>query len=262
MSSHEGFHEDLERSRQNLGRPIEVINSLNLLAAARANLIDAIVHYDQAQFRLWVALGTPPPLVETSSPDEPAVPEYLSREIAGTIAGSGGVGRRRGGRISRCRVLLPVRELAVSFIRIDALVGQGLIGLQPVILALGAFKAWLRTRSALDAASIRNSMDDHPIAMLPDRRESLIPGGGQPQSILHQPSRPDGDLVLQHAGHFLGIVDLERIEVAVHDLGGRCDAGFKEPSDRPVQRAGGGLRLRLIRLARFFRSLGQREDSG
>ena len=77
QSSHEGFHEDLERSRQNLGRPIEVINSLNLLAAARANVIDAIVRYDQAQFRLWVALGTPPPLVETSSPDEPPVPDYL-----------------------------------------------------------------------------------------------------------------------------------------------------------------------------------------
>ncbi len=76
-SSHESFHEDLERSRQNLGRFIEVINSLNLLAGARANLIDAIVNYDQAQFRLWVALGTPPPLVETSAPDEPAVPEYL-----------------------------------------------------------------------------------------------------------------------------------------------------------------------------------------
>jgi outer membrane protein TolC len=76
-SSHEGFHEDLERSRQNLGRPIEVINSLNLLARARAHLIDAIVRYDQAQFRLWVALGTPPPLVETSTPDQPPVPEYL-----------------------------------------------------------------------------------------------------------------------------------------------------------------------------------------
>jgi outer membrane protein TolC len=77
QSAHEGFHEDLLRSRQNLGRPIEVINSLNLLAEARAHVIDAIVLYDQAQFRLWVALGTPPPLVETSSPDEPAVPDYL-----------------------------------------------------------------------------------------------------------------------------------------------------------------------------------------
>jgi hypothetical protein len=53
-----------------------VINSLNRLAAARINPIDAIVWYDQAQFRLWVSLGSPP-LVETSTPDQPPVPEYL-----------------------------------------------------------------------------------------------------------------------------------------------------------------------------------------
>ena len=57
-----GFREDLERSRQNLGRPIEVLNSLTLLAEARVNLIGALVHYDQAQFNLWVSLGSPPPL--------------------------------------------------------------------------------------------------------------------------------------------------------------------------------------------------------
>jgi outer membrane protein TolC len=57
-----GFKEDLERSRQNLGRPIEVLNSLTLLAQARVNLIRALVHYDQAQFSLWVSLGSPPPL--------------------------------------------------------------------------------------------------------------------------------------------------------------------------------------------------------
>lgn len=76
-SSRNGFHEDLTRSFSNLGRPIEAINSLTLLAAARAHLIDAIVRYDQAQFRLWVAMGTPPPLVETSSPDQPPIPAYL-----------------------------------------------------------------------------------------------------------------------------------------------------------------------------------------
>src|SRR5262249_21428096 len=76
-TSHAGFHEDLERSRQNLGRPIEVIDSLNLLADARVNLIRAVVQYDQAQFRLWVALGSPPPLVETSSPGQPPIPDYL-----------------------------------------------------------------------------------------------------------------------------------------------------------------------------------------
>ena len=37
-----GFKEDLERSRQNLGRPIEVLNSLTLLAEARVNLIRAL----------------------------------------------------------------------------------------------------------------------------------------------------------------------------------------------------------------------------
>jgi outer membrane protein TolC len=68
-----GFREDLDRSYQNLGRPIEVLNSLDLLGDSRTNLIRAIVRYDQAQFRLWVALGSPPPLVETSSPsaDQP-----------------------------------------------------------------------------------------------------------------------------------------------------------------------------------------------
>jgi outer membrane protein TolC len=57
-----GFKEDLGRSRQNLGRPIEVLNSLTLLAQARVNLVRALVHYDQAQFSLWVSLGSPPPL--------------------------------------------------------------------------------------------------------------------------------------------------------------------------------------------------------
>ncbi len=65
VSSDHGFHEDLDRSRNNLGHPIEVINNLNLLADARVNLVKALVLYDQAQFRLWVALGSPPPLVET-----------------------------------------------------------------------------------------------------------------------------------------------------------------------------------------------------
>jgi outer membrane protein TolC len=42
--------------------PIELLNSLDLLAAARVNLIRAVVHYDQAQFAMWVSLGSPPPL--------------------------------------------------------------------------------------------------------------------------------------------------------------------------------------------------------
>ncbi len=68
-----GFKEDLERSRQNLGRPIEVLNSLTLLAQARVNLIRALVHYDQAQFSLWVSLGSPPPLETPEVPVHPGV---------------------------------------------------------------------------------------------------------------------------------------------------------------------------------------------
>jgi outer membrane protein TolC len=57
-----GFEADRLRARDNIGRPIEVLNSLNLLAAARVNMIRAVNQYNQAQFRLFVALGSPPPL--------------------------------------------------------------------------------------------------------------------------------------------------------------------------------------------------------
>jgi outer membrane protein TolC len=70
-SAENGFREDLDRSYQNLGRPIEVLNSLNLVGDARVNLIRAILHYDQAQFRLFVALGSPPPMIDAPKADVP-----------------------------------------------------------------------------------------------------------------------------------------------------------------------------------------------
>ena len=42
-------------------RPIELLNSLNLLARARYSYLDAIVAYNQAQLDLYQALGQPPP---------------------------------------------------------------------------------------------------------------------------------------------------------------------------------------------------------
>jgi outer membrane protein TolC len=84
-SARDGFHEDLDRIRL-MGaaetgqiRPIEVMNSLNLLARARASLVRVLVLYNQAQFRLWVALGSPPPLVEAPAPGpaEAPTPDYL-----------------------------------------------------------------------------------------------------------------------------------------------------------------------------------------
>src|SRR5262249_50471982 len=56
----EGFDLDYRRTRNLAGRPIELLNSLNLLRAAREDLVRAIVGYDQAQFQLYVSLGHPP----------------------------------------------------------------------------------------------------------------------------------------------------------------------------------------------------------
>jgi outer membrane protein TolC len=73
-SAEGGFREDFDRSRQNLGRPIEVLNSLNLIGDARVHLIKALLRYDQAQIRLFVALGSPPPLVGPPRDQWPAPP--------------------------------------------------------------------------------------------------------------------------------------------------------------------------------------------
>jgi outer membrane protein TolC len=55
-----GFHEELRRTRGGEGLPIEVLNSTELLARARRDSIAAVAGYDEAQFRLFVALGEPP----------------------------------------------------------------------------------------------------------------------------------------------------------------------------------------------------------
>jgi outer membrane protein TolC len=54
------FEEDLAAARNLTGRPIELLRSLNLLAAARLELVRAMVGYSQAQLRLYVALGNSP----------------------------------------------------------------------------------------------------------------------------------------------------------------------------------------------------------
>ena len=59
-SSTNAFQEDLTRIKGREGLPIEVLNSATLLNTARQNLIRAIVNANEAQFRLFVALGQPP----------------------------------------------------------------------------------------------------------------------------------------------------------------------------------------------------------
>ena len=56
----DGFREDLVRIRGHEGLPIEVLNSLRLLARARMEYLGAIIDYNRAEFELYVALGQPP----------------------------------------------------------------------------------------------------------------------------------------------------------------------------------------------------------
>jgi outer membrane protein TolC len=73
-----GFREELTRIRGGEGLPIEAVNSLDLLARARLDAITAVVEYNQAEFRLFVSLGAPPPAIAipdgNASPSAPQQP--------------------------------------------------------------------------------------------------------------------------------------------------------------------------------------------
>ncbi|HEX4148809.1 MAG TPA: TolC family protein, partial [Pirellulales bacterium] len=69
------FQEDLTRIRNRAGLPIEVLESLRLLATAQLEYLDAISDYNRGQFELYVALGQPPSdLLAKSATTAPAVP--------------------------------------------------------------------------------------------------------------------------------------------------------------------------------------------
>ncbi|SIO61221.1 Outer membrane protein TolC [Singulisphaera sp. GP187] len=59
-SGTEGFRADLVRLESTVGLPIELLDSMRLLARARYEYLAAIVDYNEAQFALYVALGQPP----------------------------------------------------------------------------------------------------------------------------------------------------------------------------------------------------------
>jgi len=73
-SAEAGFREDLERIRNTVGRPIEVVNSLRLLNQARVARIRALTDYNKAEFRLFVGLGSPPPLSNPPTAPLPPAP--------------------------------------------------------------------------------------------------------------------------------------------------------------------------------------------
>jgi outer membrane protein TolC len=77
LAATDSWVEDLARIKNQEGLPIEVLNSIRLLALSRAEYLRAIIEYNRAQFDLYVALGQPPAnvLVRTSGIDTPAVPD-------------------------------------------------------------------------------------------------------------------------------------------------------------------------------------------
>jgi outer membrane protein TolC len=56
----EGFRLDADRIKLGQGRPIEALDSFRQLLSARLEILRAIIAFDVAQFRLWVALGSTP----------------------------------------------------------------------------------------------------------------------------------------------------------------------------------------------------------
>jgi outer membrane protein TolC len=58
-SGQAGFQEDLLRTRNGQGLPIETLNNLRLWARARIDYLNSIVDFNEAQVRLYVALGQP-----------------------------------------------------------------------------------------------------------------------------------------------------------------------------------------------------------
>jgi outer membrane protein TolC len=86
-SAESGFREDLERIRNTVGRPLELVNSLQLLNRARVARIRAVTDYNKAEFRLFVDLGSPPPL--GYPPTAPLPPAPVASPPLPPLAGLG-----------------------------------------------------------------------------------------------------------------------------------------------------------------------------
>jgi outer membrane protein TolC len=69
-TAEDGYRREVQRSRANLGHPIEALNMVDLLVDARQQLVASIVAYNAAEFRLYVAMGFPPPMANPVAPPE------------------------------------------------------------------------------------------------------------------------------------------------------------------------------------------------
>jgi outer membrane protein TolC len=73
-----GYELDYQASMNRLNLPIELLNSLVLLARSRFELLDAVIRYNQAQIDLFVALGQPPADVLARDLPAPVQPGSIS----------------------------------------------------------------------------------------------------------------------------------------------------------------------------------------
>ncbi len=96
ITATDGFNEDVIRLENTVGLPVELLDSLRLLARARLTYLDSIVDYNEAQFELFVALGQPPadmlarpvPTAGVVPPGQPIpVPPGTTARAAGPRAG-------------------------------------------------------------------------------------------------------------------------------------------------------------------------------
>ncbi len=56
----EGFREEMERIKKSVGRPLETLDSFRQLSDAQQDILRAVVVYNAAQYRLFVAIGMSP----------------------------------------------------------------------------------------------------------------------------------------------------------------------------------------------------------
>ena len=88
-SSMQAFQEDVMRTKNGKGLPIEVLDSLRLLGRSRQAYLDAIADYNRAHFKLYVALGQPPAnMLRAPGPDRqrrPQRPQGASAAIAALL---------------------------------------------------------------------------------------------------------------------------------------------------------------------------------
>lgn len=88
-SAEVGYREDVTRLENTVGRPLEAVNSLSLLNRARVDRVRAVTEYNKAEFALFVALGSPPPLGETA--DQPLAPAPIASPPLPPLEGVGDV---------------------------------------------------------------------------------------------------------------------------------------------------------------------------